>query len=118
MTHDVGMVIEQTRFDEIYPFAPRTIDRPTAGVVRTEAPTDEEIVTAIMNGIANRPCILDRDAFGVPRDGEMLLPSLPERHAIAHFLLPTVRRLVTGQDVDKFDFMCGGACGEESCQRG
>jgi len=112
------MVIEYTRFDDLPRFAPRTIDPTPITADRSQAPTDEEIVSAIVGGISNRPCILDRDAMGVPRDGELMVPSVPEARAIAHFLLPTVRRLLTGQDVDKFDFMCGGSCGEESCQRG
>lgn len=111
-------MIDDTRFNKIPPFVRRTIDIPDMSVVRTVAPTDEEIFDAVMAGINNRPCILDRDVNGVPKgDDEYMVASYPERTKIAHYLLPAIRELVTGHTVDEFDFLCGGTCGNEECNR-
>lgn len=106
------MMVEQTRFGDLPKFVPRTIDPPSTDVVSL----DEKILDGLMAGLVNRPCVSETDIHGMPT-GHMIVPHLLERRAIAHYLLPAVRRLVTDDVVDDFDFKCGGICGQEECER-
>jgi hypothetical protein len=103
-------------FGEMYPFAKRRLSDPEKTVVRTEAATDAEIFWEVMKGLANRPCILELNARGIPT-GTYVVPTIAERQAIAHYLLPATRKLVTGHEGDPMNFTCGGVCGRKECMR-